>query len=107
MRPIKEFDDIVDNTRGYAVMWNIKPQPMTEDEEYHLYLKENAPEVLPENIAQIEDEETKSMRIASQMYLRSQWENEHDQPIYLDETDYEKWLRLFEGEDYDTKKHSL
>lgn len=107
MRPIKEFDDIVDNTRGYAVMWNIKPQPMTEDEEYHLYLKENAPEVLPENIAQVEDEETKSMRIASQMYLRSQWENEHDQPIYLDETDYEKWLRLFEGEDYDTKKHSL
>ncbi|MDQ3636084.1 MAG: hypothetical protein M3405_16510 [Acidobacteriota bacterium] len=107
MRPVKEFDDLVDNTRGYAVMWNIKPFEMTEDEEYRIYIKENAPEVLPENIAQIEDEETKSIRIASQMYLRSQWEKEHNQPIYLDETDYDKWLRLDDREDYNPETDML
>ena len=31
-RPVKEFDDIVDTFRGYAVMWNRDPDPLTNDE---------------------------------------------------------------------------
>lgn len=32
MRPAKEFDDIVDALRGYAVMWNREPTPLSNDE---------------------------------------------------------------------------
>jgi hypothetical protein len=32
MRPVKEFDDIVDCIRGYSVMWNVDPQPQTRQE---------------------------------------------------------------------------
>ena len=33
MRPAKEFDDIVDCLRGYAVNWNRKPEALTDAEE--------------------------------------------------------------------------
>lgn len=33
MRPVKEFDDIIDALRGYAVMWNYNPEPLTPQEE--------------------------------------------------------------------------
>lgn len=40
MRPEKVFDDIVDCLRGYAVNWNRKPAPPTNDEKVEMHMPE-------------------------------------------------------------------
>lgn len=40
MRPVKEFDDIVDALRGYAVNWNRKPGALSEEEKQEITLPE-------------------------------------------------------------------
>jgi hypothetical protein len=42
MRPVKEFDDIIDTIRGYAVNWNRQPTALTIDEK----MEEAMPEAL-------------------------------------------------------------
>lgn len=44
MRPVKEFDDIIDCLRGYSVNWNRTPRALTETESISKYLVENTPE---------------------------------------------------------------
>lgn len=40
MRPVKEFDDVVDALRGYAVMWDRDPDPLTDNEAVEAHMPE-------------------------------------------------------------------
>jgi hypothetical protein len=46
MRPVKEFDDITDSLRAYAVMWDIAPESLTPSERYAQELQNIMPEPL-------------------------------------------------------------
>ncbi len=44
MRPVKEFDDIIDCLRGYAVLWSLPAESHSLKEEYENAVKERMPD---------------------------------------------------------------
>ncbi len=56
MRPVKEFDDIVDDIRGYAVMWNAKPKRKTQQEQVAQTMDEQLPQKVVEKAKTSGDE---------------------------------------------------
>jgi hypothetical protein len=78
MRPVKEFDDIVDAFRGYAVNWNRKAPPLT--------LPEKVEAALPiglkaETIAAISDGVAKDGALARRLIERNRIEQELSAPV--------------------------
>lgn len=60
MRPVKEFDDIVDSLRALGVMWNKQPQQSTDSD----HIEQTLPEGLTvEAIDEIEDDNQKSLTL--------------------------------------------
>ena len=57
MRPVKEFDDIIDALRGYAVMWAKQPDELTREEAIEKHIQpEWKKEVRAERAYRMEDE---------------------------------------------------
>jgi hypothetical protein len=80
MRPAKEFDDVVDAIRGYAVNWNRDPLPLTTQEK----IIEAMPEaVKPKTIAEITDPALKVQTINASRIVHQQLIQKMNKPKTL------------------------
>jgi hypothetical protein len=70
----KIFDDAVDGGRGLMGELVLMAQPKTAEEQYREHLAKQAPELLPENIAKVEDEEDRSLTYAREEVERLEYE---------------------------------
>lgn len=70
----KIFDDMVDGARGILGELVVVSQGLTSDEQYTQHLKTTAPELLPEAILKIEDDETQSLTLAREQYERQEFD---------------------------------
>jgi hypothetical protein len=66
----KIFDDMVDAIRGLLGEFVILSAGKTDDEKYREHLKKHQPELLRENIVNIQDSEKKSLTIAREQHAR-------------------------------------
>lgn len=73
----KKKDDAVDALRGLAGEFVVPPKGITKDEEYQIYLNENAPELTKVAMKRIKDPQIMSLMIAKEREIRQLWEREH------------------------------
>lgn len=98
MRPTKDFDDIVDALRGYAVMWNRKPLPLTSVEKFDAQMAHQG--LSYDEIQQIEDEEARKARIQTRIVEERAFINKKTQKQNLP-----RYMRI--GRKYDSPKRCL
>lgn len=70
----KIFDDMVDAGRGLMGELVVMPQDLTADEKYRRHLEKNAPELLPEAIKKLDDEESRSLTLARSEFEKREFE---------------------------------
>jgi len=88
MRPVKEFDDIVDALRGYAVMWSVAPKPRTLEERIQHRIDKVMPQERIDEAKQYADERIAanyaSNRIWQEQKLRDELTQAEDIPSLSD-----------------------
>jgi hypothetical protein len=106
MRPVKEFDDIIDALRSHAVMWNMDAPVMSPDEAFRKHLQlAGADELLDENIRKITDPEIQSLTVAAQQHARHNFDQQQRSGSFVqdeiaeflretEETEYEEFHEL-------------
>jgi hypothetical protein len=78
MRPKKEFDNIVDPIRGYAVNWNRNPLPLNRDEKIEYAMP---PGLKLEAILSIQHQDTRDAAYAKRLMERTKIERQLDTPV--------------------------
>lgn len=74
----KVFDDGVDAGRGLMGEMVVMSEGQNKDERYLAYLKKNHPELLPENIGTIDDQEQQSLTMAREQFERAEFERSEE-----------------------------
>jgi hypothetical protein len=92
MRPAKFFDDVVDTLRAVAVDWGGDVPDALKEEQYLQHIRQNAPDLLRENISNIADEQQKSLMIQTAQINRQNWERERLKSDYIQD-DFNEFIR--------------
>lgn len=92
------FNDAMDTLRAAAADYFPLLAPLTDEERYRAYQQTIAPETMPEAIAQVEDDDHRSILIASAAYNRRQWKREQWQAHHASDDDYNRWQNAQNGE---------
>jgi hypothetical protein len=81
----KIFDDMVDAIRGLLGEFVILSAGKTDDEKYREHLKKHQPELLRENIVNIQDSEKKSLTIAREQHARQVFQETLHQSTFAED----------------------
>ncbi len=92
MRPVKQFDDIIDDIKALGVMWNVAPPAASPQEKYMEHLAANTPSLLPENIANLPREDDRSLAQAREEFARREYEARMKQAKRLKDGGVEDYL---------------
>lgn len=78
MRPVKEFDDIIDTLRAYAVLWSMPPTDLNREEKIEAAL---APEIRAETIQATDDPALVDQLLTRRMLELRKVTKEIDKPV--------------------------
>lgn len=88
----KVFDDMVDAGRGLMGEMVVMSQDLSADERWRKHLEAKAPELLPQNIATIQDEEERSLTIAREQFERHEFDAKEKESSRLKDDGFGDYL---------------